>query len=107
LYLLDECLWAGFAAALPGRRCRTVAEEGWLGISDAELLTRARGRFEALLTSDRRFGRGVELGSHDPAIVIPRPRLDRPDHLLALAAKVEAVLSEIAGGTIREVRWWD
>jgi len=107
LFLLDECLWPGLASALPPFDCRTVWAEGWSGLTDSELIERARGRYTAILTSDRRFGRSRSLTPPDPAIVILGPRLDRPDHMLALAPAIIRCLSGIQQATVAEVCWWD
>jgi hypothetical protein len=61
---------------LPEFEIRTVQEEGWGAFKNGELLRRAAGRFDVLLTADRRmqyqqklpaFGIGV--------VVIVTPRL--------------------------------
>ena len=50
--LLDECLPRRFADEFPEHEVRTVASEGWRGLKNGELLTRAAERFDAFLTID-------------------------------------------------------
>jgi hypothetical protein len=51
--LLDECVPRGLRAELPGHEVETVAEAGWAGVKNGELLQRAASRFDVLLTVDR------------------------------------------------------
>lgn len=107
MFLLDECLWPGLATALVGLPCRTVAQNGWSGLTDAEVIARSRGVYDAILTSDRRFGRSGPLTHGDPAIILLRPKLDRPDHLLHLAPKILEAVKTLRPGSVIEVRWWE
>ena len=50
--LVDECLFAQLHRWPDGFDTRTVAFMGWKGMRNGELLKAAKGRFEALLTSD-------------------------------------------------------
>jgi uncharacterized protein with PIN domain len=74
--LLDENLPRLLRLRLAEFEVRTVQEEGWGAYKNGELLRRAEGRFDVLLTADRRmkyqqkltaFGIGV--------VVIVTPRL--------------------------------
>lgn len=51
--LLDENLPLGLKEDLATHEVVTIREEGWSGISDAELLKRAGGRFDVVITADR------------------------------------------------------
>ncbi len=53
--LLDECLPGILTEWLPRWEVRTVQEAGWAGISNGELLRRAEGEFDLLLTADKRL----------------------------------------------------
>lgn len=53
--LLDECLPRRLKAELPDHDVRTVQEEGWAGLKNGALLRVAAGRFDVLLTVDRRI----------------------------------------------------
>jgi hypothetical protein len=53
--LLDECLPRSLAAELSSHQVVTVAHTGWSGVKNGELLRRAAGQFDALVTIDRRF----------------------------------------------------
>jgi hypothetical protein len=51
--LLDECVPERLRAELTGHAVRTVAEMGWSGIKNGQLLQRAATEFDCFLTVDR------------------------------------------------------
>lgn len=51
--LLDECVPARLARALPSHQVSTVVQEGWSGIKNRRLLALAASRFDALITVDK------------------------------------------------------
>lgn len=52
--LLDECVPARVARALPLHQVSTVVQAGWSGIKNGQLLAlAAAGRFDALITVDK------------------------------------------------------
>src|SRR6266849_2144231 len=51
--LLDECVPRALRRELPGHEVRTVAEAGWAGVRNGELLQLAAKQFDLLLTVDR------------------------------------------------------
>jgi hypothetical protein len=98
--LFDENLPRLLRRNFPEFDIRTVQEEGWGSYRNGELLRRAEGRFDVLLTGDRRmqyqqkltaFGIGV--------IVIVTPRLQ----LQILERALEPLRSAIAIVTAGEV----
>ena len=51
--LLDECVPRALRNDLPGHEVKTVAELGWAGVRNGELLRRAAAAFDVLITVDR------------------------------------------------------
>jgi hypothetical protein len=51
--LLDECVPRTLRKELPGHEVKTVAEAGWAGVQNGELLQLAAKQFDLLLTVDR------------------------------------------------------
>ena len=51
--LLDECVPQALRNELPGHEVKTVAEAGWAGVRNGELLRLAADAFDVLLTVDR------------------------------------------------------
>lgn len=104
LLLLDECLSPRLTAELGTIECQSVISLGWAVPPDPEVLARARGPFEAVLTTDRRFIRREDRSGDDPAVLLLRPRRSFLPYLIELVPKIEAVLTNLQLGTISEVR---
>jgi hypothetical protein len=51
--LLDECVPRALRDDIPGHEVKTVAEAGWAGVKNGELLRLAAAQFDLLLTVDR------------------------------------------------------
>ena len=51
--LLDECVDSRLTASLGNFEVRTVADEGWVGISNGQLLSLAAAKFDVFVTVDR------------------------------------------------------
>jgi hypothetical protein len=90
--LLDECVPRALGKELVGHDVRTVAEAGWAGVKNGELLQLAAGLFDVLLTVDRNLEyqqnfAGVELA----VIVIHAPSND----VAVLRPLMPAVLAAI------------
>ena len=47
--LLDECVPRALRSDIPGHEVKTVAEAGWAGVKNGELLRLAAGAFDVLL----------------------------------------------------------
>lgn len=65
--LLDECVPRALRADIVGHEVKTIAEMGWAGVKNGELLRRAAAQFDLLLTVDRNLEyqqnfAGVSLG---------------------------------------------
>jgi len=74
--LFDENLPRLLRRKLPEFAIRTVQEEGWGAFKNGELLRRAEGNFEVLLTADRRMQYQQKLTAYGIGIVvIVTPRL--------------------------------
>src|SRR5712664_92030 len=50
--LLDECVPRALRKDLPGHEVKTVAEAGWAGVKNGQLLKLAATQFDILLTVD-------------------------------------------------------
>jgi Domain of unknown function (DUF5615) len=51
--LLDECVPRALRKDIPGHDVKTVAEAGWAGVKNGELLRLAATEFDLLITVDR------------------------------------------------------
>ena len=75
--LLDENLPVELAGDLPGHKAETMSGLGWEGIRNGDLLARAAGRFDALLTMDRNLEFRQPLSRQPFGIVLIRAASNR------------------------------
>lgn len=83
--LFDENLPRLLRRKLPEFAIRTVQEEGWGSFKNGDLLRRAAGTFDVLLTADRRMEYQQKLPSFAIGVVVivtPRLRLDVLERVL-------------------------
>jgi hypothetical protein len=64
--LLDECVPRASRRELPGHEVKTVAEAGWAGVKNGQLLKPAGTQFDILPTVDR------NLEYHSVGALVPR-----------------------------------
>jgi predicted nuclease of predicted toxin-antitoxin system len=82
--LLDENLPRKMAGHLAGHECRSVAESGWSGKKNGELLALADPLFDVLLTLDKSLPYQQSLQSGRIAVLIVRARSNRIQDLLPI-----------------------
>ena len=93
--LLDENLPRKLAAHLAGHQCRSVAESGWSGKRNGELLALADPLFDVLLTLDKCLPYQQSLQSGQIAVLIVRARSNRIQDLLPVIPECLAALERI------------
>jgi predicted nuclease of predicted toxin-antitoxin system len=98
--LLDECVPRSLRRDLPGHEVSTVAEAGWAGAKNGELLQLAAKRFDVLLTVDRNLEYQQNFaGLRLAVIIVHAPSNDvsaiRPYMPAVLAAIPKAKAGEI------------
>jgi len=68
--LLDESLRRRLRSAFPGHEIATVAEAGWSGLSNGELLQLAAERFDLFVTADQNLQHQQNLRSLPLSIAV-------------------------------------
>ena len=101
--LLDENLPRAFASELTGHSVRTVRAMGWSGTKNGELLRKADGRFDVLLTMDRGFQHQQNLGVVGVRVVIIRASSSRLVHLRPLVGEILESLEAMPPGEWHEI----
>ena len=101
--LLDENLPHELAGLLTGHDVTTVGDQGWAGITNGELLGRAAGRFDALLTMDRRLPQQQDLSRFKFGVVLVRAQSNRMAHLRPLVPAILEGLATVAPGKVTTV----
>ncbi len=82
--LLDECVDARLATSLATLDVHTVADQGWLGISNGQLLTLAAAEFDVFVIVDRNLPFQQHLPKFDIAVILLRAKTNRIDDLVLL-----------------------
>ena len=101
--LLDENLPVDLVAILHGHEVDTVVGLGWSGITNGELLRRATGNYQALVTMDRNIQHQQNLGALALGIVLVRARSNRMIHLDPLVPEILATIDSLRPGELRRV----
>ncbi len=93
-------------AAAPERHViRTVAEMGWRGTKNGELLRRVRDAgFGAIVTADRHIEHQQNIARSGVGLVVMHPRRVRIQELAPLAPAVSAALDAVQPGEVVHVR---
>jgi len=81
----------------------TVQQMGWSSLKNGELLERASGRFDAMLTADQNLEHQQNLGRFKIAVLVLVAVNNRIESLRPLVPSVEKLLKEIKAGTLRRV----
>lgn len=103
--LIDECLPAaprGTLAAM-GHECETVRRAGYGSKKNGELLSLAEGRWDVLLTSDRRIKYQQNMTARSVAVVVLCIESNRMQDLLPLIPGCARARLSISPGQIVEV----
>ena len=102
--LIDENLPRKLAGHLKGHECRTVAECGWAGKKNGELLSSAEPQFDVLLTLDKNIPYQQDLKLGRIAILIVRAPSNRIQDLLPVIPDCLVALQSIEPGQCRPRR---
>jgi hypothetical protein len=99
--LFDECMPRRFRRELVGVEIKTVAEMGWSGKTNGELLRlMLDGGFDVLVTVDQGLPFQQNLSVSSTGIIILRAKSNRYDDLLPLAGPLQQALVTIQPGEL-------
>jgi hypothetical protein len=101
--LLDENVPVDLSSFFGDHDIETVSGLGWSGIKNGELLRRMNGRFDALVTMDRRMPSQQNLADHPFGVVLVKARSNRMVHLRPLVSEILVALDGISHGELRQV----
>ena len=101
--LIDENLPRKLAGHLTGHQCRTVAECGWAGKKNGELLSLAENQFDVLLTLDKNIPYQQDLKLSRTAILIVRAPASRVQDLIPAIPDCLVALQSIQPGHVVRV----
>jgi predicted nuclease of predicted toxin-antitoxin system len=98
--LLDESLPRRLLHFLPGHEVSTVAEAGWSGLKNGELLRLAASRFDLFVTADQNLQYQQNLSSLPLSVAVLAARSNRLDELLPLVSQLLARLESLPARTL-------
>lgn len=102
--LLDESVPRKFARELVGHDVQTVAQLGWSGTENGELLLRAAASgYEVLVTADQNLEYQQNLSKITIGIVVRVARSNRLVHLIPLVPQVLRDIGTIRPGVVVHV----
>ena len=101
--LLDESVPRQLALRLEGHEVLTVPRAGWSGLRNGELLRRAAGRFDALVTGDQSLEYQQSIGALQLAIIVVAAPNNRVETFLALAERILDAIAAARPGTVTRV----
>jgi predicted nuclease of predicted toxin-antitoxin system len=83
-----------------GHEIVTVAEAGWAGKSNGELLRLAEREFDVLLSTDKGIPHQQNVSRFDLAVILLRARSNAQEDLAPLMDEVDTTLASIEPGTV-------
>ena len=101
--LLDECVPRRFGRQLPEHEVRTVPEMGWASFENGDLLAVASGKFDVLVTTDRRLSYQLNVSSFSIAVVVLMAKRNRLESLVLLVPELRTILAGVKPGEVRRV----
>ena len=101
--LLDECVDVRLAGRLAGVDVRTVADQGWLRISNGQLLALAAAEFDVFVTVDRNLPFQQHLSKFDIAVILLRAKTNRIADPVALVPELESTIPTAKSGVVTPI----
>jgi hypothetical protein len=101
--LLDECVDRRLAEHLTGLSVRTVAEMGWSGIKNGQLLALAQSEFDVFVTVDRNLSFQQHLPKFSVAVLLLVAPSNRLADLIPLVPLLIAALPTAVKGAVSKV----
>ena len=102
--LLDECVPRALRHELPGHEVKTVAEAGWTGAKNGELLRLAARQFDVLLTVDSNLAYQQNLANAPVAVIVVRARTNDIADLQPLMARVLEAIGRAKRGVVINIK---
>jgi hypothetical protein len=102
--LLDECVPRALRNDIPRHEVRTVAEAGWAGVKNGELLRRAATAFDVLITVDRNFEYQQSFKDTSLAVIIIHASSNDVTALRPLMPMVVDLIPKTTPGVVTHVR---
>lgn len=100
--LLDESVPRDLKGLLEDHEVKTVVEQGWASISNGELLERASGHFDVLVTADQQLPHQQDPSRYNVAVFVLVARTNSMVDYEPMADKLRSAVKDSKAG---EVLW--
>ena len=100
-FLLDESLPIRLVHQLHGHKVMTVAQQGWTGKKNGELLKLAENKFHVFITADQNLQYQVNILRAKIPIIILMAKTNRFDDLKPLVPEILTELNNLKKGITR------
>ncbi len=97
--LIDTCLPVELKTLLEGTEVKMARDMGWQRLDNGQLLSKADGRFEVLVTMDKAMPSQQILARYSIALVIIKAQSNRIDDLNSLLPAIQAGINRGVRGT--------
>lgn len=101
--LLDECVPRALRRDIPGHEVKTVAEAGWAGVKNGELLRLAATAFDLVITVDRNLEYQQSFGGLSLAVIVIHAPSNDIGVLRPLMPAVVAAIAQARAGVVTHV----
>ncbi len=101
--LLDECVDRRLKRHIVGHEVRTASELGWAGQTDRQMLDRAEGLFDAIITVDRNLAFQQHLHGRSFAILVLRAASNRLADLVPAVPNLLLAIDDMRPGTATDI----
>jgi len=99
--LLDACVPRGLRNKLSEHEVRTAPEMGWGDLDNGDLLDVMEGRFDALVTVDKRLPDQQHIEDRPFGLIVLRAKSNRLADLLPLVPDLLGELSSLESGEVQ------
>lgn len=101
--LLDECVPRALRRDIPGHEVKTVAEAGWAGVKNGELLRLAATAFDLMITVDRNLEYQQSFDGLSLAVIVIHAPNNDIAVLRPLMPVVVAAIAQARAGAVTHV----
>lgn len=102
--LIDACLPTQLKTLLEGSEIKTAREMGWQQLDNGQLLEKASGRFDVLLTMDKSMPSQQVVARYAVMVLVVRAASNRIADLVPLLPKIQGAIEAVTLGTAISVQ---
>ncbi len=102
--MIDACLPVDLKPLLRGTEVKTARDMGWQQLDNGELLEKASGRFDVVLTMDKSIPSQQVIARHALAVLVIKARSNRMADLMPLLPQIQTAIQSCKRGRALLIR---